>query len=54
MRKPWLCLLAAALLWLPAGPAQAKDGWMDNYKTAAETAKKEGKYLLLYFTGSDW
>lgn len=41
----------------------AKDGtftdsagqvWYKNLETATEMAKKEGKYLLVNFTGSDW
>lgn len=28
--------------------------WFDDYKEAQKEAKKEGKPLLVFFTGSDW
>ncbi len=28
--------------------------WMTNYQQAVDKARKENKYLLLFFTGSDW
>ena len=30
------------------------DGWMTDFEAAKEKAKKEGKDLLIDFTGSDW
>jgi len=30
------------------------ENWMDDYDAAVEVAKKEGKHLLVDFTGSDW
>jgi len=32
----------------------ASDAWMENFKDAKAKAKKEGKSLLVDFTGSDW
>ena len=43
-------LLSASL----ATPALAGEGWIDDYDEAVEIARKEGKHLLVDFTGSDW
>ncbi|MFT4648816.1 MAG: thiol-disulfide isomerase/thioredoxin [Glaciecola sp.] len=37
-----------------AQPSVAGDVWMDDYDAAVKVAKKEGKHLLVDFTGSDW
>jgi thioredoxin-related protein len=43
------------MLLLGAAGARAQEGhWLDNYKTAVETAKTSNKNILLDFTGSDW
>jgi len=49
-------LLAAALLAtaLPAAPAVAGEDWVADYDQAVKIAQKEGKNLLVDFTGSDW
>src|SRR5581483_4260455 len=32
----------------------AVNGWFNNFNEAKEAAKKEHKYILLNFSGSDW
>ena len=36
------------------GSATAGDGWITDLAKAKETAKAEGKSILMNFTGSDW
>jgi thiol:disulfide interchange protein len=31
-----------------------ENGWMQNYQAALEVARKENKFVLANFTGSDW
>lgn len=51
MRKLGLLLLGLAAL----GPARAQDeNWLDDFDRAIELAKREGKDLVVDFTGSDW
>lgn len=47
-------LLLALLVIAGAGPAVASEGWTENVKQAMAQATKEGKDLLMDFTGSDW
>lgn len=49
-------VLAVALVAMAclAGSALAAELWTDNFEQAKAQAKKEGKDLLLDFTGSDW
>jgi protein disulfide-isomerase len=49
-----ILLLALGVCLFAAAPADAKEGWMTNYKEAQEQAKKDNKLLLIDFTGSDW
>jgi thioredoxin-related protein len=51
-----LLVLAVALVAMAcvAGNALAAELWTDNFEQAKAQAKKEGKDLLLDFTGSDW
>ena len=42
-------LLSAALLFITTSPS-----WLKNMDVAKEQAKKEHKYILLNFSGSDW
>lgn len=50
-----LTLGLAALVSTPAvALAGGGDHWMADYDAAVEVAKKEGKNLLVDFTGSDW
>ena len=48
--KQWIMLIVLSLSVL----AQAEDLWMTDFQKAQKQAKKEGKYLLLDFSGSDW
>lgn len=48
-----LTILSCALL-LNTAPLQADDSWMKSFKEAKAKAKKEGKMVLIEFTGSDW
>jgi len=34
--------------------ATTEEGWVTDFAAASETAKEEGKYMILNFTGSDW
>lgn len=55
--KRTLCAaLLFGLLALPlSAPAEATDkDWLTSIKKAKAQAKKEGKLLLIEFTGSDW
>ena len=53
MRPLWTALAATAVIF--ASPAAiAGDGWIEDFDEAAALAKKEGKDLLVDFTGSDW
>ena len=47
------CVLLAMLV-LPAGVASAAPGWTEDMKAALAQAQKEGKDILVDFTGSDW
>jgi len=48
-----LCLVAATLAFANVAHA-AESAWMTNYAQALELAKKDGKPVLVDFTGSDW
>ena len=37
-----------------AGSAFAKEGWLVSFEKAKQQAAKEGKPILMEFTGSDW
>ena len=52
--KPLWTALAATLVVLAAPAAFAGEGWIEDFDEAAALAKKEGKDLLVDFTGSDW
>ncbi len=52
--KRFLMLGVAAAIGLSAVAAKAASGWEDNFDMAAEQAKKDGKYMLVDFSGSDW
>lgn len=43
-----LCFFLSSLF------ADQNISWMTNYQNALEKSQKEGKPLLIYFTGSDW
>jgi len=49
--KKWLIMAVAVAL---AGGAFAADGWLIDFEKAKATAKAEGKYMLVDFSGSDW
>ena len=42
------------LLSLAVAQAEAKPGWLTDFKKAQEEAKANKKHLLIDFTGSDW
>ena len=52
-RKAALAVGAAAILSLPLN-SQAADGWLVDFEKAKVQAAKEGKSILMEFTGSDW
>jgi thioredoxin-related protein len=52
-RKGALAVGAAAILSLPLN-SQAADGWLVDFEKAKAQAAKEGKSILMEFTGSDW
>ena len=59
LRNKTLTMLAAATLVLSSiSNAVADDdhykGWTRNFEEAKELAAKEGKSILMEFTGSDW
>ena len=44
----------AAVFFALAGNATAEEGWLVSFEKAKEQAAKEGKPILMEFTGSDW
>ena len=52
-RTAALAFGAAAILTLPVN-SQAADGWLVDFEKAKAKAAKEGKSILMEFTGSDW
>ena len=44
----------AAVIFTLAGNAFAEEGWLVSFEKAKEQAAKEGKPILMEFTGSDW
>ena len=44
----------AAIIFTLAGNASAEEGWLTDYEAAKKQAAKEGKDILIDFTGSDW
>lgn len=51
MKKILLTLATSAVFALST---LAADGWVTDFKAAKESAKKDGKVILIDFTGSDW
>lgn len=48
-------LVAVGMTMVLVGSMSAKAGeWETDFAKASETAKKEGKHMLLDFSGSDW
>ena len=45
---------AVALLFSLSSLMAARPGWSDNYAESLARAKKEDKFILINFTGSDW
>ena len=57
MKKVFACALACGLAATAFGAKMSDSvpkGWNEDYAAACETAKKEGKLVLLAFSGSDW
>ena len=46
--------LFAFLLIATSSQAASGSGWLTDYEAALEKAKKEKKYVLVDFSGSDW
>ena len=46
--------LISALALLTSSICQAEEGWTTDFEAAQARAEKEGKDLLINFTGSDW
>ena len=44
----------SAIIFTLAGNASAEEGWLVSFEKAKELAAKEGKPILMEFTGSDW
>ena len=44
----------AAVIFTLAGNAYAEEGWLVSFEKAKQQAAKEGKPILMEFTGSDW
>ena len=56
-KKVLVCILACGLAAATFGVKMSDSvpkGWNEDYAAACETAKKEGKLVLLAFSGSDW
>ena len=49
-----LFAVAAAICVGVASATSTPDGWTDDFEAAKEQAEKEGKLLLVDFSGSDW
>jgi thioredoxin-related protein len=49
--KKWLMVIAAVAV---STGAFAAEGWMTDFDKAKSSAKEEGKYILMDFSGSDW
>lgn len=52
MLRHWI--VGSAIVALAASGAAAASGWDEDYDKALERAAKEGKYVLVDFSGSDW
>ncbi len=47
-------VIAVTTLFALSLSLTAGEGWLTNIEKAKEVAKKEGKAVLVEFTGSDW
>jgi len=54
MKTPRVLIAVCLALGFLNTPLQAASGWETDYKAALEQAAKDGKMVLLDFTGSDW
>ena len=57
MKRVFTCVLTCGLAATTFGAKMSDSvpkGWNEDYAAACETAKKEGKLVLLAFSGSDW
>lgn len=54
MRNLLLVTFFALISLSCVAPERDVNGWITNYESAFVQAKKEGKHVLINFTGSDW
>ena len=53
-KKIYSILFGFCILMGASATLEADLPWLTDYKEASQLAEREGKPLLLYFTGSDW
>lgn len=49
-----LAFASVLAMALPSGSVSADEGWLVDFEAAKQQAAKEGKSILMEFTGSDW
>ena len=57
IKKTAMCILACCITAIAFGAKLSESvpkGWGEDFSAAKETAKKDGKLILLAFSGSDW
>ena len=57
IKKTAICVIACCITAMAFGAKLSESvpkGWSEDFAAAKETAKKDGKLILLAFSGSDW
>ena len=57
IKKTAMCILVCCITAIAFGAKLSESvprGWNEDFTAAKETAKKDGKLILLAFSGSDW